>query len=239
LQRPYICDFNGCTFKSATSGGLKSHKVTHTDVKNFHCDFPECGYKCRRSEHLKGHVKALHTIEGQARHKKEEEQIAKLFDIFDIKFKREHRISFDCLQTKEGNASYARIDFIIIMHARIYILEVDENQHRFGYEAGCDMRRMSRIVESLRLEGNMLPIIFIRYNPHSFSVDGKSAKVPTKVRQKRLISIIQDPLAIKTEGPTLSIQYMYYDSSDGQANVCNDLEYNSEIAKCCLPCIYD
>ena len=50
-------------------------------------------------------------------------------------------------------------------NAPLVFLEVDEGQHRYGYgEAGCDMRRMSKVMESLTLTGFVGNVLWLRYN---------------------------------------------------------------------------
>lgn len=68
---------------------------------------------------------------------------------------------------------FARVDFLIIMHKCIVLQEVDEHQYKYGYGGvACDMKRMAKIVECLALGGNTMPIVFLRYNPNKYTVDG-------------------------------------------------------------------
>ena len=80
-----------------------------------------------------------------------------------IHFKREHHISYSCEEDIEN--SYARAGtngtFGVIF------LEIDEKQHE-DRMLSCEVSRMAKILEILTLQGNTLPIRFIRYNPHSF-----------------------------------------------------------------------
>lgn len=138
------------------------------------------------------------------------------------------------------NNSYARIDFVILMHGHVIFLEVDEHQHNFGYgPISCDMRRMSKIVESLFIEGNTLPIIFIRYNPNSFIVDDVHVSCLKRDRENTLIDIISDSSSnIYENNRSLKILYMYYDTTDGVANVVSSNEYNPMMVSCCCPPIF-
>ena len=65
-------------------------------------------------------------------------------------FKREYRIEFRCADV-QSNAGSCRIDFVISTSGGLVFLEVDENQHQYGYDAlvSCDMRRMSHVIETL------------------------------------------------------------------------------------------
>lgn len=150
-----------------------------------------------------------------------------------LHYKREHKIDFACI----GNGTFARIDFLLILHGHFVFLEVDEGQHTAGYgPVSCDMRRMSKVLESLTIEGNTLPIIFVRYNPHTFSVDGCRQRLLKRDREDRLISILTSPEStIYNQGRGLTIQYMYFDMGDGIINVLRDPDYHRYFAECCVP----
>ena len=79
-------------------------------------------------------------------------------------FARERLIDFRCVGDMDNDRAY--IDFVVNpggggggkVGTPLVFLEVDEGQHRYGYgygygEAGCDMRRMSKVMESLALRG--------------------------------------------------------------------------------------
>jgi len=151
-----------------------------------------------------------------------------------IPLKREHKIDFSCF--KEGSIkNYALLDFLIILAGVIIILEVDENQHRF-YKDGisCDMKRMGHIMTGLAIDGNTLPVLFIRYNPHSFKIDYEKQKgLPKKEREQILIQFIKD---YKSPGEGLDIAYMYYDyetdGDDVNLVVTNSNEYHPQMKEC-------
>ena len=92
-------------------------------------------------------------------------------------------------------------------------MEVDEYQHE-SYGVACDVSRMVKLVEAWLLEGNTLPVRFIRYNPHAYKVDGKTSRVPKKVREARLLEAIRE--AAEADGEGMQIRYMYYDVESGQ-----------------------
>jgi hypothetical protein len=90
---------------------------------------------------------------------------------------------------------------------------------------------MVRIAESLALGGSTLPILFVRYNPHAFAVDGRPCRVPRAAREE--IRAASDA--------ALRVLYMYYDSErppDARSVrpcVLSDAEYNPQMAECVLP----
>lgn len=68
-------------------------------------------------------------------------------------------------------------------------MEVDENQHE-DYGIDCEVKRMSDVYSSLMLEGNNLPVVFIRYNPHAYKINGKTERTIKSERHKKLIESI-------------------------------------------------
>jgi len=114
-----------------------------------------------------------------------------------------------------------------------------ETQHKFGYgNVSCDMKRMSKITESLALEGNTMPTVMLRYNPDGFSVDGKAVKKLKTVREAELVALLKDPASsVFSCNQPLVIQYMYYDVSEWVPTVTLDPDYNENLAMCCVKTI--
>ena len=61
---------------------------------------------------------------------------------------------------------------------------------------------MSKIIESLALDGNTLPIKFIRYNPHSYKINNKTNRTTQNERHSELIktiytTVFNTPLSVK------------------------------------------
>lgn len=72
------------------------------------------------------------------------------------------------------------------------------------------MKRMAKIIESLKVEGLDMHLVFVRYNPDAYSVDGRHVRgLAKKARESRLLSVLTD-IAKRYDMPPLSIQYMYY-----------------------------
>jgi hypothetical protein len=174
------------------------------------------------------------------RKKREEQRIASVLDNAGIAYRREHHVDFTCV-VGGNRRQFARIDFLITFENKIVMLEVDEGQHRFGdYSVGCDMRRMARIVESLAVEGNTIPILFVRYNPHSFKVDGHTKTVKRDKREEALLQKINASTDTDTDGTPLNILYMYYNAITNENDelkpcVMDDPEFNPHMAGCCMP----
>ena len=73
----------------------------------------------------------------------------------------------------------------------LVFLEVDENQHLYGYDASisCDMKSMDFVMGSLFDElGEARPNVYwLRYNPSAYHVDGVLVKVQKEERERRLV----------------------------------------------------
>ena len=229
-EKPYKC--TECDKAFAQSGARTTHMRTHTGEKPFKCT--ECDKAFAHKCTLKSHIFIHHTREGQARKKIEEQRIFRALTKAGIDFKREHRIDFSCFKS-DSTTAWAQIDFLIILAGVIIMLEVDEEQHRF-YKGGisCDMKRMGHIMAGVRLGGNSMPVLFIRYNPHSFKINYEKQKgLPKKEREQILIQFIKD---YKSPGEGLDIAYMYYDyetdGDDVNLVVTNSNEYHPQMKEC-------
>ncbi|KAA0195467.1 Zinc finger protein [Fasciolopsis buskii] len=54
-DRPYACDFEGCTYRARTAGRLFQHKVVHGEGRRFSCDY--CDYSATTSSNLRRHAR--------------------------------------------------------------------------------------------------------------------------------------------------------------------------------------
>jgi hypothetical protein len=185
---------------------------------------------------LAHHSEIYHTAEGSQRRKRKEHRVCKLLEQNDIDFSREHHIDFRCIG-EDRDGSFCRIDFIIEIKDEDglpegYIcLEVDEFQHSH-YTVGCEVRRMTEFHRSVMAARMDLPIVFVRYNPDAYKVDGKTRKTTLTVREATLISLIRNISVDKDQG--LGVYYLFYDSDREQPSIFEDPEYDDYFKQCLL-----
>ena len=241
----FKCDYPGCDYKGTDSKRtfLQHKNGQHTGEKPFECNVPGCGYATAYSSSLSSHMRVHHNDTYVARRKVQEQRVcdALMADGWvewfhaeamppPLHFKREKRIDFACVDAAD---SWCRIDFVLGVDGGGYVfLEVDEQQHRFGYGAllSCDMKRMAKVMASLTVEaGEAVPrVLWLRYNPHAWHVDGVPQKVPKAQREKWLCSHLA---TLKLDAP-LVIGYAFYDvSSDGDLDVVMNDEFHPAFAE--------
>jgi hypothetical protein len=202
-----------------------------------------CGYSSNQSSNLNSHMAAMHSREGIARHKKAERRVelalrrAGYTELLAgwvkppaMHYRREFSVDFKCVGDVDGK--FARVDFMVTTASgHLVALEVDEGQHRFGYGSiGCDMKRMTKIYESLAIEGNS-QLTFLRYNPDTYKVAGKPQTIKKSDREVWLVQHLEQ--ATRHE-QALSIEYAYYDSDAVNSTlpmICDDSEYDVYLKK--------
>lgn len=91
----------------------------------------------------------------------------------------------------------------------IEIVETDENQHRI-YSHDCEIARMATIHQDL----GGIPVIFIRYNPDSYKVNGSIVRKKQN-REQVLVRLMHDLKNVKAVKYALLVCYLFYDNFDG------------------------
>ena len=138
-------------------------------------------------------------------------------------FKREERVDFRCVDLSDK--SCARIDFVLGLATGGYVLlEVDENQHRYGYGSGssCDAKRMSTVMGSLRVETSQAG----GHAARALAAVQPEVRTASTARcgpsQKRAEAWLCSFLAGLELTEDLAIGYAYYDASGGACDVVGD-----------------
>lgn len=246
-ERPYKCAVDGCgaSFVQRTSLTIHTRRI-HTGERPYQCAHSGCEAAYASSSGLTYHVARSHSTEGMIRQKKQEMRVQRVLiaagyqevGIGDASppagcFSREHRIDFRCI---DQALNWVKVDFVITLsNGQLVMLEVDEYQHRYGYgKAGCDMRRISRVKESLTIGGFTDGIHIIRYNPNEFKVGGSTVRTLKTTREARLIAVLEEMAQTRLVDGELRVGYMYYDVDSADAArpiVCSDPDFNEALAR--------
>jgi hypothetical protein len=137
---------------------------------------------------------------------------------------------------------WASIDFIVGVDGGVAFLEVDENQHK-DYMISCETRRMTTVHESCMLDSaeplRRMPLVFIRYNPHAFRVDGNLVKISKHEREKKLVDFLQTMSVKPSEAGELQVRYAFYDKSSLSKRplICDDEDFPASLKSAC-ECIF-
>ena len=132
-------------------------------------------------------------------------------------YKREHRIDFNCAMASTDR-SFCKIDFVLGYDGGYIFLEVDEHQHRFGYNnsdgaaISCDAKRMANVHTYITLEFDSLgceppSIYWLRFNPHAWHVNGSTIRILKEERMQKLCTFLSDYEPICP----VQIGYAFYD----------------------------
>jgi hypothetical protein len=133
-----------------------------------------------------------------------------------------------CAQKPSINA---RLDFVIESLTAVVIVEVDEFQH----SSYCgEIARVNEIFTALHLGGNTRHVQFVRFNPDAFKIDQKPGRVSLKVRNARLVEVIQKALDSHEPQKTWSILHMFFDT-DENGRLCIMDDINLEIHPAFVP----
>ena len=84
----------------------------------------------------------------------------------------------------QDGCSRRRPDLLLELGSHIIIVEIDENKHS-GYDCSCENKRLMEISQDLQHR----PIIFIRFNPDSYTLNGKTIKSCWKLNKSGTIVV--------------------------------------------------
>lgn len=204
-RKDYQCSI--CPYATVSGSKLKDHMVVHSPEKPFRCE--QCGATFKQAKTLTNHIRLIHTENPKIRTFHEENRLCEFFERNGVEIHQNLFVSYCGLRTEK---SYARIDFCFPTKRTDvrFLLELDERQHKYMYPVADETQRMLLSTTSLRVSGEQRPIVWIRYNPNNFYVDGTKIELSKDDREIALLDFIQT-FVPKRE---TSLVYMYYDCDD-------------------------
>jgi hypothetical protein len=227
FEKPFACKL--CDAKFTVSPKLTRHiRYIHTKEKPVSCS--ECDMKFTTPHDRKLHFTRMHTAQGQQRQKKKEEKLAKFLQEKGFQYQREYKIDFTCFQ-----GTYARVDFILQLQncfgeAFIVLLENDEEAHS-SRPVSCEVKRMMDVVSSFTMDGNTLPILWVRFNCDTFRIDGTVQKKKQAERFEGLETFLHR--LEEQHHPSFAIHYLFYDcltiDHQPQLELFSNEDYHEEI----------
>jgi len=158
--------------------------------------------------------------------KQKEDAIRKLFQ-------KELQLDQTVIQTWEdsvvdSSCTRRRPDFVFHCGTHVVIVEVDEHQHKSYSNCGStreekirgENRRMFEIFQSFQSlhTDSVIPVLFIRYNPDAYTVQGRKGKTSDKQRRETLVRWVRQSLGVNlldSVPDPLSALYLYYDEPAG------------------------
>jgi uncharacterized Zn-finger protein len=254
-DKPFQCHI--CPNAFSRKYTLDDHVRLHTGETPFVCDVPGCDAAFPQLSGLNGHARGHHSDLHKARHKVEESRVAahlssiglvELMTLGDLlpppgHYKREHSVFFECFEASTSRRS-CRIDFVVgARNGGHVFLEVDERQHRYGYgsNVSCDFKRMHDSTTAALLDTgcDKLRVLWLRYNPHSWHVDGSIVRVPRAAREAWLGARVTSAEPVEA----MELEYAFYDlSATGEPDVVGaedfPVEFASRVVVGTLPALF-
>jgi hypothetical protein len=181
---------------------------------------------------MQKHYECHHTVEGQQRKIRKQHRLQQVLEA-------NYTVATELFTRFKGHIPNpdkfrAFLDFHIVgITPAFAIVECDEFGHTYGYPVRCELTRMLQVHESLMKSGETRPVVFIRWNPDPFTVDGVTRKTTLIERDAALLKLLedmQDGSVIFTE--PLNIVYMFYDTSNNVPEICDDPDYFDEMKGC-------
>lgn len=206
-ERKFKCTFESCNAAFKIKSNLNGHVKIHKNIRAYKCHFPDCNRTFVQSSSRSVHEKSFHNKRNEMYVKRKEERMVKFLKANNLSYDRE--VTIDYRKCGE-NDTWARLDFVVYQPNLIVITSVDEFQHK-GREIICEVSRMSKVVTSIRASGDQRPILWLRFNPDTFSVDGERLRVTIEEREETLLEIITNAES-EIGDSDVKILYLFYNA---------------------------
>lgn len=230
-EKPHICPV--CGMKFAYRNRWKKHKLLHSEVRPHPC--PECPASYVEKYSLTKHKFMVHTEEGRAIRKQKEHQFSLFLQQNNIQYDRNVCISFSCFDSKTDRCY---IDFVIEKGTHRFALELDEYQHgdtnAWYYAVNEELFRMQNVIKATTISETKGALVWIRFNPDAYKIDGEKGLVKIKERKEKLLDLLENYIP-KGED---EIIYMYYDVRDGRPEISYSPDYDKNLHECITQCIF-
>lgn len=246
-EKPYKC--NVCSEYFSLSENLVRHMHIHertpengytlpctmvdygTEFYNGKNGVP-CDMYFKHQWNLDGHLQACHTKEGIESKRESEAKLKSFLRSKNIAFDHDHenRVQFTKCGGNIGGGNHARPDFRLTEFTdKIVMVCNDEHQHK-SYGADCELNRMFKIASAVSAADGQsaTQLVYIRFNPHHFSVAGKFCDVKLAERHLQLEILLVKLRKGEINLPNLlglNVLYMFYDRDEnGRLELFNKCE---------------
>ena len=208
-----------CDIACSSVDSRKDHESLHFDPNyGFSAACEQCEIRCASQTHIEFHVQKHHRLAPNT----SEEALASFLQSRGIVFTRNWsnriRLPSDCTATS------ARPDFYLHTLSKAKNISIfvdnDENQHK-RYPNEWD-RLLGIEAALLQIEETKdIPIVFVRFNPGTYVVDGATRQAKIEEAHERLLETINNLQTSRlTKG--LNLIFMFYDTTQGQLNICKN-----------------
>jgi len=144
--------------------------------------------------------------------------------------RREHYVKFT-----SKNTVGCRIDYTTIKGNVFFCIENDEHSHE-GNPIVDEVNRMIKATEVLQRNGQTLPIVWIRFNPDVYYIDGVKQTTSNTERFDKVIELMDHMIKHQNELKPMNIIYLFYDQTDYEPNILYDKEYPEHIKENIIYC---
>jgi DNA-directed RNA polymerase subunit RPC12/RpoP len=214
------------------------------------CGGIKCDTRCKTLQALEYHIQASHTLDGLQKKLDSEGQLAGFFERSNTKFDRdfENIVSHSSCGglKKYFSGIYSRPDFHLYEFQRrgvVVLVGNDEFSHR---RYSCEFDRTLKISSAISACPDFfnVPVLYIRFNPHYYTVGETLYDPPLRERYIKLAKVldtISDGTIVLKNTTGLNLLYMFYDTdSAGELVVFNkgcsdtDREFAMTLVNCVI-----
>lgn len=243
------CKDDTCPSRFTSNSHMNDHyDRVHNQRRDVKCIAEECDAMFYSKGDMERHHRCLHTKEGMQKHIRKQARVRELLEtVYTVDSERHIQYARGCVPDPDKFCARADFHIVGITHI-ITIVECDEDGHR-SYLLPCELTRMEQIHEAIlkaqfedvelslgeeaaRL-ATLRPVLFVRYNPDSCTVNGTKVKRTREEKSESLMKFLDDvQRGERVYDETLNIVYINYDMEDGMPVVYNDPDFPAQMRGC-------